>query len=76
MYLYDIEAKNKKKFNRTKRLFYYHLNNLALKKDLWKTKSAITVPLKMEKTMDLFFKRFGRSVVVYKTTIKSIEELD
>ena len=76
LYIYDIKAKDKKSFNRTKRLFYYHLNQLSLNKNSWKTKSVLAVPLKMEKTMDVFFRRFGVSIIVYKTTITSIEELE
>ncbi|MDD5171547.1 MAG: hypothetical protein PHF60_00765 [Candidatus ainarchaeum sp.] len=75
LYIYDLNASNKKKFNRTKRLFYYHLNRLPLKKEVWKTKSAFAVPPKMEKMVDLFFKRFGRAVTVYKATAETIEEL-
>lgn len=76
LYIYDLKAKNKKKFNRTKRLFYYHLGRLPLKKELWKTKSAIAVELRMEKMMDSFFKRFGRSVTVYKAYAEAIEPLE
>jgi hypothetical protein len=30
----------------------------------------------MERMMDAFFKRFGKTVVVYKTTIETIERLE
>jgi len=76
LYIYDLKAKNKISFNRTKRLFYYHMNNLPLKKELWKTKSALAVTPKMEKMMDVFFKRFRRSVIVYKVVAKTIELLE
>ena len=75
LYIYDIKAKNKKKFNRTKRLFYYHLNRLALDRETWKTKSVIAVQPKMEKPVDRLFKRFGDMIVVYKVLAESIEEL-
>ncbi|MCI0504012.1 hypothetical protein L0Y65_04840 [Candidatus Micrarchaeota archaeon] len=75
LYIYDLKAANKKSFNRTKRLFYYHLNRLPLKKELWKTKSAFAVEPKMEKIFDRFFRRFGKAVIVYKTTVESIELL-
>lgn len=75
LYIYDIKAKNKKKFNRTKRLFYYHLNKLQLNKELWKTKSALAVEPKMEKVLDALFKRFGKSILVYKILTESIEQL-
>jgi hypothetical protein len=75
LYIYDVKAKNKKTFNRTKRLFYYHLGKLPLKKELWKTKSVIAVQPKMEKQMDSFFHRFGRAVVVYKSYSESVERL-
>ncbi len=75
LYIYDLKARNRKTFNRTKRLFYYHLGRLPLKKDVWKTKSAFAVPLKMEKMVDIFFKRFGKAVIVYKSFTESVELL-
>lgn len=75
LYIYDLKARNKKKFNRVKRLFYYHLNRLPLKKEFWKTKSAFAVETSLEKPLDRFFRRFGKNVVVYKTTVESIELL-
>jgi hypothetical protein len=76
LYLYDIKAKNKKKFNRVKRRFYYHLNKMPLKKEYWRTKSAVSVPTSLEVAMDKFFKMFGRSVKVYKILTESIEALE
>lgn len=76
LYIYDIKAKNKKKFNRTKRLFYYHLGRMGLKKETWKTKSVIAVQPKMEKAMDRLFKRFGRAIIVYKVLAETIEKLE
>jgi hypothetical protein len=76
VYVYDLHAKDKRKFNRVKRLFYYHINRLPLKKELWKTKSALAVQPKMEKMMDGFFKRFKSSLIVYKLRVTEIEELD
>ncbi|MBU0591969.1 hypothetical protein KKG55_04225 [Candidatus Micrarchaeota archaeon] len=52
------------------------MNNLPLKKELWKTKSALAVTPKMEKMMDVFFKRFRRSVIVYKVVAETIELLE
>jgi len=75
LYIYDLKHKNKKAFNRLKRLFYYHMNHLPIKKESWKSKSALAIPIKMEKMMDSFFGRFGMDVIVYKTRIESIEQL-
>ncbi len=75
LYIYDLNAKDRKSFNRVKRLFYYHLNKLPLKKEVWKTKSAFAISMDMEKTIDLFFKRFKKSIVVYKVYSESIELL-
>ena len=75
LYIYDIKAKNRKKFNRTKRLFYYHLNKMNLGKEAWKTKSTILVSPKQEKMMDSFFQAFGDSIEVYKILTEIIEEL-
>jgi hypothetical protein len=76
VYVYDLNARDKLSFNRVKRLFYYHMNRLPLKKELWKTKSALAVQPKMEKTMDSFFKRFRKSVVVYKILAEEITLLE
>ncbi|HSB46801.1 MAG TPA: hypothetical protein VLD37_02220 [Candidatus Bilamarchaeum sp.] len=76
LYIYDLSAKDRKRFNRVKRLFYYHLNRLPLKKELWKTKSAIAVTPKMEKMMDAFFRRFPKNVIVYKALCESIGQLE
>lgn len=76
VYIYDLKAKDKKKFNRVKRLFYYHMAKLPLKKEFWKSKSALAVPAKMEKIMDSFFKKFQGGICVFKLNTNSIEELD
>jgi hypothetical protein len=76
VYVYDLDARDRKSFNRVKRLFYYHMNRLPLKKELWKTKSALAVQPRMEKRMDSFFKRFKKSVTVYKILAEKIEELE
>jgi hypothetical protein len=75
LYIYDVKAKDKKSFNRAKRLFYYHLNRLPLPRELWKTKSVLAVPPKREKTMDSFFRRFGKSVIAYKSYSESVERI-
>ncbi len=75
IYLYDIKAKNKKEFNRVKRLFYYHLNKLNLKKEFWKTKSVLAVPLELEPPLDRFFKKVRKSIKVYKISADSIEKM-
>lgn len=76
LYLYDIEAKEKREFNRVKRRFYYWLNQIVPDKELWKTKSAIMVPRKYIKPLDALFKEFRKSVICYKANVRSIEELD
>lgn len=76
LYIYDLNAANRKRFNQVKRLFYYHLNKLPLKKELWKTKSALAVPARMEKAMDSFFRRFRKDLVAYKCLCEEIERLE
>jgi len=76
VYMYDLKAKNKKKFNRVKRRFYYHMNKLGLKKDVWVTKSTIRVKPNSERMMDLFFKKFRKGVIVYKLNTTTIERLE
>jgi hypothetical protein len=51
------------------------MNHLSLKKELWKSKSALCVPPRMEKMMDAFFQRFGKDVLVYKTRTEYIDQL-
>ena len=75
IYIYDIKAKNKKKFNRTKRLFYYYLHKIDLGPGFWKTKSTIAVNPGKEKVMDGLFKKFGKSIEVYKIIAETIEEI-
>ena len=75
VYLYDVKAKSKKKFNRIKRRFYYHLNRLGLSKDLWVTKSTITIQPDKERLLDDFFKDFKKDVIVYKIHTETIEKL-
>ena len=75
LYLYDLKAKNKREFNRVKRVFYYHLAKLALPKAAFITKSTIVVEGNQERIMDFFFKRFKKSVTIYKVCCESIEEL-
>jgi hypothetical protein len=76
VYIYDIKAKNKRKFNRVKRRFYYHLNKLGLDRSLWKTKSTIAVRPRKARMMDAFFQDFGSDVLVYKIRASSVEELE
>ncbi len=76
LYLYDVEAKDKKKFNRVKRRFYYRLNQLFPKRDAWRTKSAILVQGKHTKAIDEFFRSYKGSVVVYKAVVDSVEEIE
>jgi hypothetical protein len=74
--MYDIKAKNKKKFNRVKRRFYYHLNKLDLDRSVWKTKSTIAVQPRKARILDSFFRDFSQDVIVYKIRATVIEELD
>ena len=76
VYMYDIKAKNKKKFNRVKRRFYYHLNKLDLDEDVWKTKSTIAVQPRKSRVLDAFFRDFTKDVVVFKIRASTIEELE
>jgi len=76
LYLYDVKAKNKKQFNRVKRRFYYRLNQMLPDRETWRTKSAILVPGKSVRMLDAFFRSFRGSVVVYKASVRSIEELE
>ncbi|MBD3210693.1 hypothetical protein GF318_04905 [Candidatus Micrarchaeota archaeon] len=74
--MYDIKARNKKRFNRVKRRFYYHLKKLNLQQDSWKTKSTISVKPAMEGVLDRFFRKFGRDIEVYKIHATTVEEIE
>jgi hypothetical protein len=56
-------------------MFYYRLAKFALKKEAWRTKSALIVSKKHEASLDTFFKRFGDDVEVYKARIKNLQEI-
>lgn len=75
VYIYDIKAKDKRTFNRVKRMFYYNLNKLYLKNSSWKTKSVLVVEPEYEELIDDFFKDFKQNIEVYKIRAKLIEEL-
>lgn len=75
VYIYDIKAKDKRTFNRVKRMFYYNLNKLYLKNFSWKTKSVLVVEPEYEELIDDFFKDFKSNLEVYKIRAKLIEEL-
>ena len=76
LYLYDINAKDKREFNRIKRRFYYWLNQIIPDKSLWKTKSALLVERKYVRALDALFREFRSSIVVYKANVRSIEKLE
>jgi uncharacterized protein YdiU (UPF0061 family) len=79
LYLYDIGAKNRRDFNRSKRIFYYNLQKLGLKTTNWVTKSTILVSDDMENHLDKFFriyKKRMKNLVVYKVFAHSAEEIE
>lgn len=79
LYFYDIKAKNKQKFNRTKRVFYYNLQKLELKPTNHVTKSTLLVPDELEVHFDKFFRNFRkrtRDLIVYKAFTHSVEEIE
>ncbi len=76
LYIYDLKAKNKREFNRVKRVFYYHLAKLSLPKTAFITKSTIVVNETSSRLLDLFFKKFKNSITIYKICCESIEELN
>jgi len=75
LYIYDLKSKNKKDFNRLKRVFYYHLHKFDKSKLVFRTKSVLIVQEKYELLFDAFFKHFKSRVEVYKVRAESIEEL-
>ena len=75
LYLYDIKAKNKREFNRVKRVFYYQLRKLDVAKMKSFTKSVLLVPETLERALDAFFRRFKSKVEVYKVHCEKVEEL-
>lgn len=79
LYIYDIKMKNKRNFNKIKRIFYYNLNKLGLDSDTQITKSTILVPDNKERIMDKFFSEFRKktkNIVIFKVFTHYIEELE
>ncbi|MFA6530205.1 MAG: hypothetical protein WCT31_00610 [Candidatus Micrarchaeia archaeon] len=75
IYIYDIKTKNKKEFNRVKRMFYYTFNKLPTQKFFFRTKSVLLVPPEYEQILDNFFNKFKPYLEVYKVRTKLVEEL-
>ena len=75
LYIYDIKARNKREFNRVKRVFYYRLNKFGLLKSAYRTKSVLIVDEKKEKLFDDFFAHFKGKLEGYKVYADSIETL-
>jgi hypothetical protein len=75
VYIYDVKAKDKRTFNRVKRMFYYNLNKLMLKNLSWRTKSVLVIDPEYERLLDDFFQDFKSNIEVYKIRAKLIEEL-
>ncbi|MBI2079586.1 hypothetical protein HYT84_02380 [Candidatus Micrarchaeota archaeon] len=76
IYIYDIKGKDRRDFNRIKRMFYYRLVKLNMMGCVWKTRSVLLVPQKMEQLLDDFFKSFSNNIEVYKIKTKQIESLN
>ena len=66
IYIYDIKVKNKKAYNRIKRMFYYYLNQILSSEIKIKTKSTLVVPKNLESVFDDFFRRWEGKIEVYK----------
>jgi len=75
LYIYDIKAKNKREFNRVKRVFYYRLNRFGLGRQAFRTKSVLIVDEKNERKFDSFFADFKGSIEGYKVYAEGIESL-
>jgi hypothetical protein len=74
VYIYDLKAEEKKRYNRLKRNFYYSLNK---NKEIFKrrTKSVIIIEDKDEAKIDKFFTRWAGLVEVYKIRTNAIEQV-
>jgi hypothetical protein len=74
VYIYDLKAEERKKYNRLKRNFYYSLNK---NKEIFKrrTKSVIIIEDKDEAKIDKFFTQWAGLVEVYKIRTNSIEQV-
>ena len=74
LYIYDIKAKDKRSFNRAKRVFYYRLNKLSLPKSAFLTKSTIIINEKDEHAMDKFFKDFKGAITNFVSVFRFIDK--
>lgn len=78
LYIYDLKFETRRKFNKTKRSFYYHLEKLGLTKENFLLKSTILIPDNKEQLLDDFFKDFKKkenNLVIFKVFTTHIEEL-
>ncbi len=80
LYIYDISAKDKKRFNKIKRNFYYHLNKILENiegNDVYLiSKSVLVVENKfLENSFDLLFRKFIKDVKCFKVDVNNIEQI-
>jgi len=74
VYIYDLKAEERKRYNRLKRNFYYSLNK---NKEIFKrrTKSVIIIDDKDEAKLDKFFMQWTGLIEAYKIRTNSIEQI-
>jgi len=74
VYIYDLKAEERKKYNRLKRNFYYSLNK---NKEIFKrrTKSVIIIDDKDEAKIDKFFTQWIGLIEAYKIRTDAIEQV-
>lgn len=75
VYLFDLKTPNAREYNTLKRRFYYQLKHTVPNEFEWKTKSVLVVSDKIEKNMDVFFKRWKGRILLYKIKTKRITHI-
>lgn len=75
IYLYDLLASNHKTYNRSKRMFYYYLNQLITNEVKFITKSTLLVPRNLESNFDEFFNKWKNKIIVYKIYSEEVSKI-
>lgn len=74
-YIYDLNADEKKLYNRSKRMFYYYLNQILSPEVKIISKSTLVVPETLESVYDNFFLKWKNKIIVYKIHSNNFERI-
>ena len=75
IYCFDIQYKDKKRFNTVKRRFYYELRKIKPLESLFRSKSVICVEEGRETEFDLFFAKYKDDLTLFKGYLGFLEKI-